>query len=163
MQHIESFPTYASHYCRSDSEKKYLSPDLSLNKMYELYQISCKDENLKPVCKTLYISIFHTEFDYSFKTPHKDTCKTCDKLNTQIRSETDKPESKRNKGKLEKDQTEHKDHLNESQNARNALNDDKDKPKSDKTTSVITFDLKRPCQLQKFQQVLHTTTATIGV
>lgn len=36
-QHIASFPVVESHYCRKDSKRMYLSPDLSLPKMYTLY------------------------------------------------------------------------------------------------------------------------------
>ncbi|KAF9416068.1 hypothetical protein HW555_006480 [Spodoptera exigua] len=49
-QHINKFPAYESHYSRSKTAKKYLSSDLSLNTMYQLY---CK-ENSNPVCKTMF-------------------------------------------------------------------------------------------------------------
>jgi hypothetical protein len=38
-QHIESFPTMESHYTRKDSNKQYLSCDLSIRKMVDLYSI----------------------------------------------------------------------------------------------------------------------------
>lgn len=35
---INSFPAYTSHYTRANnSERKYLTPDLNIRKMYELY------------------------------------------------------------------------------------------------------------------------------
>ena len=38
-QHISSFPRYQSHYSRQDNpNRKYLSPTLSIAKMYSLYQ-----------------------------------------------------------------------------------------------------------------------------
>ena len=42
-QHIESFPTVASHYTRKDSQRKYLNANLSVKKMYGLYKVQCKD------------------------------------------------------------------------------------------------------------------------
>lgn len=35
--HIENFPTVESHYCRSNTKRKYLDPTLSISKMHELY------------------------------------------------------------------------------------------------------------------------------
>ena len=43
--HIESFPHYTSHYSRKDNPNKlYLSPDLSLSKMYSLYKTHCEEQ-----------------------------------------------------------------------------------------------------------------------
>lgn len=35
--HINSFTAYKSHYTRSDTSKKYLSPGLYIAKLYSLY------------------------------------------------------------------------------------------------------------------------------
>ena len=35
--HIKSFPFMESHYSREKSKRKYLSSNMSLTKMYELY------------------------------------------------------------------------------------------------------------------------------
>ena len=37
-EHIDSFPTIESHYCRRDSLNQYLSPDLNISKTYRLYK-----------------------------------------------------------------------------------------------------------------------------
>lgn len=37
-ENIRSFPTVSSHYCRKNTQRRYLSKDLSIAKMYELYQ-----------------------------------------------------------------------------------------------------------------------------
>lgn len=36
IDHIKSFPTVESHYCRSSSTRQYLQPGLSVAKMYSL-------------------------------------------------------------------------------------------------------------------------------
>jgi hypothetical protein len=36
--HINLFPRVESHYCRKDSRKLYLSSDLSISKLYDLYK-----------------------------------------------------------------------------------------------------------------------------
>lgn len=67
-QHIRSFPTMESHYCRASSEKKYLPPDLTLAKMFRYYLEDFKN----PVKISLYRKIFNSEFNLAFHTPKKD-------------------------------------------------------------------------------------------
>lgn len=49
-EQIQSFPTVSSHYTRKDSNRQYLSANLSLPKMYQLYEDLCKKRGRKP-CK----------------------------------------------------------------------------------------------------------------
>ncbi|KAI4465998.1 dna-directed rna polymerases i ii and iii subunit rpabc2 [Holotrichia oblita] len=44
--HIESFPTMESHYCRKNTKRQYLDPSLSITKLYDLL----KDESGEKVC-----------------------------------------------------------------------------------------------------------------
>ncbi|KAK9744144.1 hypothetical protein QE152_g8006 [Popillia japonica] len=50
LNHINSFPTYISHYCRRETEAKYLHPDLNLAKMYDLYKEFSGEDTLKDTC-----------------------------------------------------------------------------------------------------------------
>jgi len=62
-QHIESFPKYRSHYSRQDNpNRKYLSPELSITKMYAMYKASAE----KPVSEWVYRKIFNESFNLSF-------------------------------------------------------------------------------------------------
>lgn len=81
IEHISKFPAYKSHYSRSHSQKRYLSPDLSINQMYSLYVEFCKETGKTPVSEHFYRSIFVSNFNLSFHPPHNDTCSKCDKLN----------------------------------------------------------------------------------
>lgn len=47
--HIDSFPKYVSHYTRSETESKFLSPELNLAKIFELY----KTDHSNPVSLSL--------------------------------------------------------------------------------------------------------------
>lgn len=53
--HILSFPSHASHHCRHRTNKKSLSSDLSISRMYSLY----KENRENPVCLTIYSQCFH--------------------------------------------------------------------------------------------------------
>jgi len=54
-EHIKSFPTVESHYCRKDTQRQYLDSKLTVNRMYSDYSLyvgKCKDEfddSYKPV------------------------------------------------------------------------------------------------------------------
>ena len=65
--HIESFPTYQSHYSRADSpQRRFLSPDLSIGKMYELYKSYCSEKECTPVSEWVYRKIFNEEYNFCF-------------------------------------------------------------------------------------------------
>jgi len=79
-QHIASFPSETSHYSRTKNpNRKYLSPLLSINKMYNLYKNECDKNNILPVSSASYRKLFTEEFNLGFGSPRTDTCTTCDK------------------------------------------------------------------------------------
>jgi len=66
-ERIESFPKYRSHYSRNDNpHRSYLSPMLSVPKMYSLYKEKCSETNEQPVSEWMYRKIFNTEYNLSF-------------------------------------------------------------------------------------------------
>ena len=75
--HIESFPTMESHYCRKDSQKEYLSPDLNVSKMYALYKEACQEKSITHVSLPIYRKVFNNEYNISFHRPIKDQCDIC--------------------------------------------------------------------------------------
>ena len=77
-KHIESFPSFKSHYSQKDTDKKYLSPSLSIAEMFRLYFTHCNDNNLQPQKEHMYQNIFNEQFNLSFHLPSKDTYKKCD-------------------------------------------------------------------------------------
>jgi hypothetical protein len=72
--HIDSFPTVDSHYCRKDTKRKYLQSGLSVKKMYDLYCTYCDIKNLTKVSISIYRKVFDTEFNLGFFRPRKDQC-----------------------------------------------------------------------------------------
>lgn len=73
--HIESFPSYVSHYCRSHTNKMYLAPGLTIAKMFNLYITTTE----QPVSLTLYRKIFKS-LGLKIKQPQLDTCSKCDQF-----------------------------------------------------------------------------------
>jgi hypothetical protein len=106
-EHIMSFSAQQSHYSRhKNSERLYLSPELSINRMYEQFleahnpdyfeYMKAKQQALinhventlsevKPmITKRYYHDVFVNEFNIHFGYPHSDTCDTCDALKIKI-------------------------------------------------------------------------------
>lgn len=77
--HINSFPTVESHYCRSSTHRRYLDPSLNKSKMYRMYEQS----NLyhRSIKQHMYSKIFDEQFNLGFHKPSKDLCDHCDKYN----------------------------------------------------------------------------------
>ena len=104
-EHISSFPKQVSHYTRKDSCKHYLSSSLNIAIMYDLYlkkfepdmyNLKLKDLLYKPkITYDFYGRYFRENFNISFGTARKDTCKKCDILDKKICS-ADSPEEKTN-------------------------------------------------------------------
>ncbi len=66
-EHIEQFPRYESHYSRQDNpHRQYLSPSLSIAKMYSLYKDECSECEQQPVSSWTYRKIFNCEYNFSF-------------------------------------------------------------------------------------------------
>lgn len=78
-EHIDSFPRVESHYCRRDSQKQYISPELNISIMYRLYAKEyCAQKKIQPVSRFVYQKIFHDqEPRLAFYIPKKDQCFHC--------------------------------------------------------------------------------------
>ncbi|XP_074028086.1 uncharacterized protein [Leptinotarsa decemlineata] len=126
---IEKFPWYESHYGREKSNhRKYLSPDLSLGKMYQLY----KDETQDPLSYFIFRDTFNKEYNLHFHPPITDSCKKCDLFEVKI-----KAADTESRGKLE---TERELHQKKAKSARDSLKRDTEMAKNG-SASVICFDL----------------------
>lgn len=134
-EHIESFPVMESHYCRTDTNKKYLEPGLNIVKMYELYKKKCEDLGVDPVHMQTYRVIFCTEFNLGFFHPRKDQCLQCENF--------------RNLGETEKlnHQEEYGKHLKRKVDAQQRKRSDKEEATRDSSFVTATFDLQSVLQL----------------
>lgn len=78
--HIDRFPRIESHYCRQNTDREYLSSDLSLSKMHRMFCVE-QTEKATLVSYTFYSTIFH-EKNLSFHHPKKDQCSLCNTYRT---------------------------------------------------------------------------------
>ena len=67
--HIKSFPVVESHYLRKQTKRNFLSSNLSVSKMYDLYLERYKDANFTLPSYTFYITIFNEKFNIGFHKP----------------------------------------------------------------------------------------------
>ncbi|XP_065090549.1 uncharacterized protein LOC135711607 [Ochlerotatus camptorhynchus] len=93
IKHIKSFPAEESHYGREKSSRLYLSSDLNVQRMYELYQDQCGVDNFIPVHYNTYRRAFNTQ-NLKFRKPKIDTCNTCDMLKVELQVEKDEEKRK---------------------------------------------------------------------
>nr|CAD7429692.1 unnamed protein product [Timema monikensis] len=91
-EHIRSFPSQESHYSRHSNKAKYLSPDLSISKMFNLFKSKYPESK---VLLHTYRLIFREKFDLKFGLPRSDTCKTCDKYFIQMAAAHSEEEQKK--------------------------------------------------------------------
>ena len=117
---IRSFPKFESHYTRSHNpNRRYIHPDLTVRKIFNLYELYCEENNIKAVNEWTYRKIFKKDFDLHFHQPRKNTCQKCDLLNIKIKASNDDEEKK----KLTE---EHDVHLRLAESARNSLKEDRE-------------------------------------
>lgn len=135
--HIESFPKYVSHYCRKVTSAKFLSHDLTLTKMYELY----KSSHEQPISFSSYQRIFYDNFNLRFKAPKKDTCQRCDRFVVQKNAATG--------DKLLQLQRAHNEHLDKAEFLEEQMNKDLALAKIDPTIETLTFDIQKTHSLPK--------------
>lgn len=133
--HILSYPAYTSHYNREKSAKLYLSGDLNVTKMYEMYKDKCSEDGFSPVCYNSYRLIFN-KFNLSFRKPKSDTCCECDKLNILVKQHANTKE-------LEAILVTQRAHQEHAQRVYTAKKNDVQDAKADETVYTASFDLQK--------------------
>jgi len=118
LSHIRSFPVNNSHYTRAHSANRmYLSSDLSVNEMYDLYLEKCKEMGTVPVKPWYYRDVFNTEFNLAFHPPRKDSCKQCDIFKINIEAAA----TANDQARVSSLKTEHELHLRKVEAVRSVL------------------------------------------
>ncbi|CAG9839225.1 unnamed protein product [Diabrotica balteata] len=135
--HIASFPCYQSHYTRSHNpNRKYLSEDLNIRLLYNLYKDKVHSEGKEPVAEHVYRRTFNNEFNLHFHAPHKDTCIKCDIFINKLKQSREEHE----KSKLLQD---HELHLRKADKVRESMKFDTEKSASNRSYYAFSCDLEK--------------------
>ncbi|CAK1586434.1 unnamed protein product [Parnassius mnemosyne] len=129
IQHIKSFPTQESHFCRANTKRQYLEKSLSIAKMYSFYVESTKE----PVKENIYRKVFNEKFNLAFHHPKKDACDACS-------------EFKAIKIPNAEQTIKHCEHIRRKEEGNREREKDR---KINETTAVVTFDLENIFSLPK--------------
>lgn len=127
--HIESFPRYVSHYCRKQTDAKFLNSNLNLAKMFDLY----KTKHKSPVSFSTYKRIFYDNYNLRFKRPKKDTCLRCDLFVTR-KSKAQSAEE------IKEIEESHNAHLEKAALLRAQMNNDLALAKTNEKLETLTYD-----------------------
>ena len=128
---INTFPSYESHYSRlKNLNKKYLTPNLNLKIIYNLY----KNEVSEPVSFYVFQDVFNKQFNLHFHAPISDSCKKCDSFNMKLKFLTDDGE----KAIIE---NEKQLHHRKAEKAREGMKLDATEAKLNNNITCIAFDL----------------------
>lgn len=143
--HISSFEKVESHYCRKQSSKEYLSPNLNLSKMYVLYLKHCENRKEIPAQKSTYRQVFLNDFNLGFHFPKKDQCDLCTNYkHSNIEEKTTMQERIDN-------------HLLNKEKMRDLKNSEKLRADTDNSFCVSVFDLQQilPCPKTEVGQAYY--------
>lgn len=83
MKFINSVPCTEPHYCRGNTTRYYLASELSINKLWKMYNSQAADD-LK-VKKCYFRRIFNTKYNLGFGTPRTDVCATCLRFSSELK------------------------------------------------------------------------------
>ncbi|CAG9771476.1 unnamed protein product [Ceutorhynchus assimilis] len=138
ISQIDKIPKYISHYSRKKTDAKFLPPDVTVTKMYEMYTRECQ----QPVSITKYKQIFYSKFNLRTKELKKDTCNKCDSLKMKI-------ENEKNDEKKRELTEQHKQHLDEAENAQALRREDFRTAKEMDDYECLTFDMEKTLPLPR--------------
>lgn len=92
---ISKLVAVEAHYCRSNlSCRQYLSSELSIKKLSQLYNEEQVDASLK-VKNSYFRSVFNENFNLGFGSPRTDVCSYCLELSEKLKTEKN-PQQKQN-------------------------------------------------------------------
>lgn len=139
---IKKFPSYRSHYGSSKLNKKFLHPNLNIKRLYREYCIVSEFKKRKAVSEWKFREIFNTKFNLGFHPKRVDTCRTCDKYEAKLKSETTNTKTRE---ELSKQKERHLQLVNRSKEAFNEAI--KDAQVDSSKTEILVFDLQRALEI----------------
>lgn len=72
-------PAVPSYYCRSSTNKKYISDDFqNLQHVYKVYVEHCNLKNIFPVSSGVFKNRWRSQYNIGIYVPKKDKCTFCE-------------------------------------------------------------------------------------
>lgn len=144
ITYISTLPAVPSHYCRSQSSRKYLPVEFrNLSFLYSLYKKDCESKNKNYVTKAVFTRIFQKQFNIGFHLPKKDKCVTCERFkNTPEDMRTEVTKQSQIEHEVEKNAT-LREHIS-----------DQNLPRKDESVVCCSFDLQAVLSTPRSDSVL---------
>lgn len=144
-RHINSFPSYVSHYARAQTNSLYFASNLTLKIMYDLYRES---EN-----PSVSFSVYYSRVKQSgrkFKKASFSTCSKCDRLRLEIDATTDEEKKKSLLAERER-------HHRKAEQAYKTKRKMKAEAERDPTMRVLVYDMEKclPCPFLKNKNAFY--------
>lgn len=79
---------------RQNSARQFLSPDLSISKLWRAWKAERESSNLPTASWSTVAEIFRRKFNLSFKRPCVDVCSYCEEMTKKISLKTNEDENK---------------------------------------------------------------------
>ena len=92
---ISSYKCRESHYSRAKSTRSYLSPELSISKMWMAWEKKSEEQTQKLASISKFKRIFYMDFNLGFGNPRSDVCSFCTSLIEAVSCEKDPCEKQR--------------------------------------------------------------------
>lgn len=87
IKFIKKLKCSEPHYCRGSSARLYLPAELSINKLYQMYDEKA-EAHLK-VKRSYFRMVFNTNFNLGFGSPRTDVCSVCLQYTEKIKAASD--------------------------------------------------------------------------
>jgi len=129
--HVLSYPSYESHYCRSRTDARFLPSHLNVAIMHRQYS---EDSNNPSVSYATYLHIFQ-DCGRKFKQPKTDTCAKCDEFDILCKLHSDQ--------ELEDTIRKRNEHHSRAEAAYERKREEKEKAEEDPSRRVLIFDLEQ--------------------
>lgn len=75
IEFIKKLNCSEPHYCRGSSERCYLPAELSINKLWKIFNHQAKSS--VKVKRSYFINIFNRKLNLGFGSPQTDVCSVC--------------------------------------------------------------------------------------
>ncbi|XP_034250507.1 uncharacterized protein LOC117650953 [Thrips palmi] len=144
-KHIDSFPSYVSHYAREQTNALYFASNLNYKKMYQLY---CEADYPKVSYSVYYLRVKAS--GRKFKKASFATCSKCDRFKLQIDAATSEDERRSLRIQLER-------HHRKAEQAYALKRDMKEEAEADPTMRVLVYDMEKvlPCPYLKCKDAFY--------